>query len=185
MLRDAKRNILSDEYDESGERKFDFKVFDCAKIPFEDNSFDVVIANHVLFYVDDVEKACKEVKRVLKPDGHFCCSTYGSGHMKEITELVQSFDSRIVLAAENLYDKFGLENGRQILEKVFNDVTCHRYEDEIILDKSEPLLEYILSCHGNQNQVLLDKYKEFKAFTDKKVGKEFHITKDAGMFICK
>ena len=41
-------------------------------------------------------------------------------HMKEITELVQTFDSRILLAAENLYERFGLENGGDILKQVFS-----------------------------------------------------------------
>ena len=31
------------------------------------------------------------------------CSTYGGEHMKEVSELVQSFDDRIVLSAEKLY----------------------------------------------------------------------------------
>ena len=103
--------------------------------------------------------------------------------MKEITHLVQSFDSRIVLAAENLYERFGLENGEEMLRKVFAEVSIVRYEDEIRLDKPEPLLEYILSCHGNQNQMLLDKYKEFKTFVTEKTRYGFKITKDAGLFI--
>lgn len=55
---------------------------------------------------------CREVKRVLKPGGRFVCSTYGSEYMKEVSELVQSFDDRIVLSAEKLYERFGRENGR-------------------------------------------------------------------------
>ncbi len=180
MMRDAKRNILATEQGD-----FDFKVIDCNEIPFPDEYFDMVIANHVLFYLEDVKKACGEIRRVLKKGGTFVCSTYGHNHMREITELVQRFDNRVVLAAENLYDKFGLENGNEILSKVFSDIKCEMYEDEIIIDKSEPLVEYILSCHGNQNQLLLDKYKDFKSFVDKKVKKEYHITKEAGAFICR
>jgi len=39
------------------------------EIPFEDGSFDIVVANHVLEHVDNDIKAMKEVFRVLKPDG--------------------------------------------------------------------------------------------------------------------
>ena len=187
MLRDARRvvlDLLSQEQD-LGEDAFSFQVFDCKEIPFEDNCFDLVIANHLLFYCDDVEQVCKEVNRVLKKGGKFICSTYGRKHMKEITELVQSFDSRILLAAENLYERFGLENGAYILKKVFSKVDFMRYEDYIELNKPELLLEYILSCHGNQNQLLLDKYKEFKNFVTEKTRYGFHITKDAGIFISR
>ena len=38
--------------------------------------------------------------------------------------LVQEFDRRIVLAAENLYDKFGMENGEEVLRKAFDKVEC-------------------------------------------------------------
>lgn len=105
--------------------------------------------------------------------------------MKEISELVQQFDSRIVLSAEKLYERFGLENGQQILESFFSSVTCLRYEDSITLDRAEPLIEYILSCHGNQNQILLERYKDFRSFTEKKTAHGFHITKDAGIFLCR
>lgn len=178
MLRDARRNIgLKDP-------RFSFQAFDCAAIPFPDQSFDLVIANHVLFYCGDLPKVCREVRRVLAPGGRFVCSAYGRDHMKEISELVTQFDSHIVLSAEKLYDHFGLENGQAVLKSCFSSVDCLLYEDSITLNRAEPLIEYILSCHGNQNQILLDRYKEFLAFTEKKTARGFHITKNAGLFSC-
>lgn len=178
MLRDARRNIGQDD------QRFSFAAFGCAQIPYEDQSFDLIIANHVLFYCEDLKQVCREIRRVLRPDGIFICSTYGTGHMKEISELVQQFDSRIVLSAEKLYERFGLENGQALLETCFSQVDCIRYEDSIELNRAEPLIEYILSCHGNQNQILLDRYKDFRGFTEKKAANGFHITKDAGIFRC-
>lgn len=192
MIRDARRNIATlcpqeaGTSDDSCENSiFSFTCFDCHTIPYADNNFDVVIANHVLFYCDDMEKVCREAARVLRPGGVFLCSTYGSSHMKEITELVQGFDGRIVLAGEKLYEHFGLENGDRILHNCFSHITLHRYEDEIVLHTAEPLIEYIMSCHGNQNQYLLDRYRDFRTYVERKVKKGFHITKDAGIFICR
>ncbi len=181
MIRDARRAVS--QMQKGG--VFSFESFDCHTIPFEDASFDLVVANHLLFYCEDIARVCREVKRVLKPGGRFVCSTYGSKHMKEITYLVQAFDSRIMLAAEDLYGLFGLENGSAILGEIFDDVLKVEYEDEIRLKEPEPLLEYILSCHGNQNRMLLDKYKEFKAFVTEKIRYGFKITKEAGAFIAK
>lgn len=137
------------------------------------------------FIVEDIASACKEIVRVLTPGGRFICSTYGINHMKEISDLVQKFDNRIVLSAEKLYEQFGLENGEEILKPYFSQIECKRYIDAIELDRPEPLIEYILSCHGNQNQMLLDHYNEFRGFVEKNMTDGFHITKDAGIFICQ
>lgn len=177
MLRDARRSIGADD------GRFSYQAFDCARIPFPDESFDLVIANHVLFYCKEIGQVLREVRRVLKPGGRFLCSAYGSSHMKEISQLVRQFDSRIVLSAEKLYEQFGLENGQKILETCFSSVSCVRYKDSIELDQAEPLIEYILSCHGNQNQILLERYKDFRLFTEEKTSHGFHISKDAGVFI--
>lgn len=179
MLRDARRSLSQED------PRFSFQVFGCEKIPCADRSFDRVIANHVLFYCEDLPAVFSEVRRVLGEDGLFLCSTYGSRHMQEISDLVRRFDSRIVLSAEKLYDRFGLENGRDLLSPYFSDVQLLRYEDSIELDRAEPLIEYILSCHGNQNQYLLDRYKDFRVFVEKQTAGGFHITKDAGVFLCR
>lgn len=44
-------------------------VIDITNIPFEDNSFDYIICNHVLEHVEDEKQALKELKRVIKPSG--------------------------------------------------------------------------------------------------------------------
>jgi hypothetical protein len=105
--------------------------------------------------------------------------------MKEVSELVQQFDSRIVLSGEHLYERFGKENGKTLLDENFRDVRWIPYEDALEVDAQEPLIEYILSCHGNQNQYILDRYGKFRTFVNQKMkGKPFHITKDAGVFLC-
>lgn len=178
MLRDARRNIGQQD------TRFSYKTFDCSSIPYDSHSFDLIIANHLLFYCKDIPKVCSEVLRVLKPQGRFICSTYGAEHMREISQLVREFDSRIMLSQEKLYENFGLENGQQQLNPFFKNIQCLRYIDAIELDRPEPLIEYILSCHGNQNQLLLDRYSDFRSFVEKKTSHGFHITKDAGIFIC-
>ncbi len=179
MLRDARRAIGSSD------TRFAFRAFDCKKIPYKDENFDLVIANHVLFYCDDIPAVLKEVCRVLSPGGHFLCSAYGKGHMQEVSQLVEDFDDRIVLSADKLYERFGRENGGKILDPFFPDAKWHSYEDFLLVQDAEPLISYVLSCHGNQNQYILDHYKEFRAFATKKTAKGFRITKDAGVFLCE
>lgn len=42
---------------------------DICDLPFEDNSFDTIICNHVLEHIEDDTKAMMELYRILKPKG--------------------------------------------------------------------------------------------------------------------
>ena len=185
MVRDARRNITQalKEFTDC----FSYYTFDCSRIPFEKRSMDLVIANHVLFYCEDIRKVLKESRRVLRDGGRFICSAYGSRHMQEITQLVQEFDPHIVLSADRLYERLGLDSGRQILEQsgLFDSIELNRYEDSLVVTDAQPLIEYILSCHGNQNRYLINRYREFRLFVEDRVRGGLHITKDAGAFTCR
>ncbi len=177
MIRDVRREqSLQDD-------RFSFAAFDCHAIPYEDASFDLVIANHVLFYCKDVDRVCSEVGRVLKLGGRFVCGTYGVAHMQEVSRLVTQFDDRITLSGENLYEHFGKENGAQALAPYFAEVDWQQYEDALIVTQAEPLIEYVLSCHGNQNQYILEKYNKFRKYVEGQIRNGYTITKDAGIFI--
>lgn len=186
FLSDSSQGMV-DEVRKTLGNDFNCMVFDCEKIPFKDNYFDAVIANHVLFYVYDINKALEEIRRVLNPLGVFYCSTYGSNHMKEINDIVQEFDSRVILSQTKLYDVFGLENGLDILKPYFKNIKMKRYDDCLVVDKSKPIIDYIMSCHGNQNEIIGPNLNEFREFVDSIIQEKGYIkiTKDAGLFICK
>lgn len=112
-----------------------------------------MIANHVLFYLQDLNLGLLEISRVLKDYGIFYCTTYGKNHMKEITEIVHNFDSRIQLSNNNLVEHFGLENGKTLLSPYFKQIELKRYDDYLIVDDAKALMNYIMSCHGNQKNI--------------------------------
>ena len=179
MLRDAGRGL------EGEEKRFSLCLCDCQDMPFSEGQFDLVIANHCLFYCEDIEKACGEIFRVLKDGGRLMAATYGRRHMREISEMVSDFDERIVLSAGRLYDRFGKENGEAILRRHFPHVEWAEYEDSLCVTAAEPLISYVLSCHGNQNRYIADCYQDFKSFVRKKTEKGFRVTKEAGIFLAK
>ncbi len=188
MINDAERNVnrameswRGREYDVN----FTFRAASCENTGAESGQYDLVIANHVLFYCDNIEKALAEIIRVLKPYGMLVCSTYGCRHMQEVNKLVYEYDNRIALEANKLFEIFGLDNGDKILNKYFSSVEKREYEDGLIADDAEPLVDYILSCHGNQKEYLVDKYTDFKKYVEKKLKRPMRITKEAGVFVCK
>lgn len=186
FLTDLSEGMIEEVRKKMG-KDFNCIAADQENLPFKNEYFDAVVANHVLFYAKNIDSACQEIARVLKPSGILYASTYGSGHMKEITELVKGFDSRIELSKSQLYNVFGLENGFSILQKHFRSVSLHRYNDALEVDEAQPLIDYILSCHGNQYELLNTRLSEFKRYVENEIQKNgsFHITKDAGVFIAQ
>lgn len=59
-----------------------FKQIDIQDINFLDETFDIIIANHMLYHIPDLQKALHEVKRVLKAVGKFYSTTNGNGGMR-------------------------------------------------------------------------------------------------------
>lgn len=177
MVEEVRKKLGSD---------FNCIVADAEKIPFKDEYFDSIIANHVLFYLNDLNLGLKEISRVLRPNGILYCSTYGKNHMKEITEIVQNFDSRINLSNHSLYDIFGLENGESVLKEYFYNVQRMDYQDSLEITESKPLIDYIMSCHGNQNEILGPRLNEFKEYIEEllKNSGKIVVTKQAGLFVC-
>ena len=52
----------------------DYRIAPVTSLPFEDQSFDLVVAYNVLMDAEDVPAAVKEITRVLRPSGIFMVS---------------------------------------------------------------------------------------------------------------
>lgn len=104
---------------------FKYETIDIQDIPYEDETFDVIIARHMLYHVPDIDKAICEVRRVLKPDGKFYVSTNGIEHMRELEKLVTSYNTDIDLNLKKFPVRFGIENGYDILKMFFGKVSIN------------------------------------------------------------
>ncbi len=180
MIKSAEENLLCQR------DIFEFERIDFHDIPYDDQSFDLVIANHALFYAKDRERALCEISRILKKGGYLCASTYGKQHMKEIEQLVKEYDEHIALSEVKLFDIFGLDYGQSELSHYFSQVEQHIYKDSLLVTDPEPLADYIYSCHGNQRHLLKGRQEDFERFLKRKLGRKgLSITKAAGAFLCK
>jgi ubiquinone/menaquinone biosynthesis C-methylase UbiE len=162
-------------------RAFQFKEIDAQSIPFEDETFDAVIANHMLYHVPDKPRAIAEIKRVLKPGGRLIATTVGENHMKEMLKWYRQV--HVSKIWESFANPFSLENGLDQLRPFFLDVALTRYEDNLEITEIEPIMAYI--CSGMRvselsEEELVGLQRDLENELEEK-GRIF-ISKDSGLF---
>jgi ubiquinone/menaquinone biosynthesis C-methylase UbiE len=77
----------------------DGRVADAEGIPYDDNTFDLVVGHAVLHHIPDVELSLGEVLRVLKPGGRFVFAgeptTVGDGYARTLSTLTWRFATNV------------------------------------------------------------------------------------------
>lgn len=130
-------------------------VGDAQHLPFADASFDVVMANHMLYHVPDIDMALREFKRVLKPDGILIASTNSVQTMREFLALLNR-GMLLLSTPGNIHRRpmqpdavrFSLENGARQLARHFYAVVRHDLPGELVFPKVEPVMAYIESLRS-------------------------------------
>lgn len=181
MVAEAEEALSATGYD------FNFFDADIVALPADDQIFDVVVANHMLYHVPDRKKALAEVKRVLKPDGRFLATTIGENHMLEIRDLRQMLIPEPGASFLQSSKEFSLENGRTQLTPWFKQVKLYCYVNPLKVTDVEPLLEYVLSSSQARNEVDPDQLQMARQSVQKRIEEHgsFDITTDSGMFIAQ
>lgn len=125
---------------------------DAQQLPYADSSFDVVMANHMLYHIPDIDAAVREIKRVLKPSGVLVASTNSIQTMPEFQAL---FHRGLLLLSTpgNVYARFSLaehapftlENGTGLLSRHFFAVVRHDLPGLLVFPDVEPVMAYLES----------------------------------------
>jgi len=175
MLDSAWRNLVV-----TG-RSYRFKEIDAQAIPFADETFDAVIANHMLYHVPDRPKAIAEIIRVLKPNGRLFATTIGKNHLKEIADWIQQVKPGTDFVSFG--SPFTLENGFEQLNQFFPQVMLSRYPDSLQVTEVKPIIAFILST---SHAAEISEEKLIKLGNDlEQILKEkskISIQKDSGLF---
>jgi ubiquinone/menaquinone biosynthesis C-methylase UbiE len=162
-------------------RSFKFKEIDAQEIPFDDETFDAVIANHMLYHIPDKPKALSEIKRVLKPNGVLFATTIGQNHFKEMADWIQKVNPKGDFGSFG--SSFNLENGMEQLKPFFLQVTVSRYTDSLQVTEVKPIIAFIRSTmHAAETQE--DEFEKlaFELEQELKENGNIFIQKDSGLF---
>jgi SAM-dependent methyltransferase len=133
---DAARAVLGD--------RAEYAVADVQDLPFVDASFDAVIANHMLFHVEDRPRALGEIVRVLRPGGQFRATAIGLDHLREVRELAPPPpDSQFAKTRE----RFTIEQVPDELAPFFVDVDVESLPgpQDLEVTELEDLLDFVRS----------------------------------------
>lgn len=151
---------------------------DVQALPFDDGSFDLVLANHMLYHVPDIGQAVRELRRVLRPSGLLVTATNGLAHMQQVGK---------VLGGPGLSEfsrRFGKENGAAILGETFGAVEWREFPDELHCTDADDVVAYIVSMApglftDDDHAALRDEVAA------RMVDGIFRITKETGLFLAR
>lgn len=122
---------------------------DAQRLPYPEGTFDVVMANHMLYHVPDIPCALQEFRRVLKPDGVFVAATNSLDSMPQFRELIKRAilvltapgrSLQLPLPASHL---FSLESGTRLLARYFYAVVRYDLPGALVFDSIEPVMAYL------------------------------------------
>lgn len=101
----------------------EFQYADATFLPFDDDSFDVVIIANALHIVDAPRKVLTEIRRVLRPGGRLICPNFIHGSSTKVGEVASKLLSAAGITfeakwTEPEYEKFIEGNGFTMISHV-------------------------------------------------------------------
>jgi len=161
------------------------RTSDAQELPFADDSFDIVIANHMLYHVPDRPRAICELARVLRPDGVLMAATNGARHLEQVSKA-----SREVFgwATMDFVDRrFGRSTGGDLLHVSFADVEWHEYPSALVCDEPEDVYNFIASSSAMQHTTAeqMQVLREVITRMFEEGGGLFRSATDAGCFLAR
>ena len=156
---------------------------DAARLPIADHTFEAVVANHMLYHVDDRRRALAEIRRVLKPGGRLYATTNSNAHMSEMKDLIERFlGERSPLSGPI---PFNLENGEAQLRPFFSRIETRRIGGELRVTDPDAVIRYVMSINESQELIVGERFEELGRIVRERIaaGGAFVCHTATGMFI--
>jgi SAM-dependent methyltransferase len=134
-----------------------FILADAQALPFDDKTFDVVTARHMLYHVPDIPRALREIRRVLRPGGRFLAITSAVNNMSQYVEALretadvlrgQLADEIRAMLLVFVSASFNGRNGPPMIEAVFGNVETTFVNSALRFESAEPVVRYFDSCRS-------------------------------------
>jgi ubiquinone/menaquinone biosynthesis C-methylase UbiE len=181
-LTDISEGMLATTMSHLGDLATVSQIVDIQQLPFPDATFDVAIANHMLYHVPDIPLAISQLARVLKPGGLLIASTNGEQHMVETHDLIETIQGQ--RPKRTIATRFSLENGAAQLDPWFPRVERREFPDRIEATEVEPVIAYLEST-AEEDDLTEDQLEMARGIVADAIARDgaFRIRKSAGVFI--
>ncbi len=126
MLKEAEKNAANAGYDTN---RIQFIQMDAESLPFDDNSFDIVLTGMAFGLFPNQKKAVEEMYRVLRPGGLISLGAHGTQHYWEaIDTAIRSVSKKSVFGYRFEFWPRSEKKVRVMMEKTgFIDVYTNRF----------------------------------------------------------
>lgn len=123
------------------QRRPGFASADIQALPFPARSFDVAMANHVLYHLNDIPEGVRELARVLKEDGCLLATTNSDDVNVPVLEFhYNALDKLGIDYVSQDRSPFSMENGANLLDGGFGEVEGFHFEDETCYASAQEFL---------------------------------------------
>ena len=193
VVSDASEQELSKSRDRIGpQRGFDFRCIDARNIPFPDDSFDLVIADHLLQRVADPIPMLREMRRVLRRGGKLLVSAVGKRNLLEMEGLIFSTypSSDLDSAFPGSERTFSLDTGVEFLRPLFHDLHLELFSDSLVVTDGSSLVDsiYALNRLAGDRTVIREADRDLLRGTIDGILAQrgcVRIHRDTGLFTCR
>jgi len=118
---------------------------DAQALPFRSESFDRVMATHMLYHVPDKERALAEMRRVTRSPGRVVITTNARDSTRSLLALVVDAARAVGVEPEgNSGLSFALEDDA-LVRSVLPEARVETYESALRFDSAGPVLRYVAS----------------------------------------
>lgn len=154
------------------------------ELPFPDQSFDLVIAMHMLYHVRDQETALAEMHRVLKPGGTLAVTTNGINDTRKLYELTTAFGGK---PYNPVAAYFGYDAAEQKMMGQFGNVTVAEHPARMRITEPEgvflALTSYPPGDSASEPQLAAFRARIDEAFAAG--GGVLEVEKQSGLFLSR
>lgn len=120
---------------------------DVMRLPLCEACCDVVLVNHMLYHVPQIEVAVSEIHRVLRSGGRLVAATNAQDAMQtfiaEMEEAGRALGHPFKVPTIPVRVRFTLENGRAYLRSSFAEVERDVIESALVFSEAAPAIAYI------------------------------------------
>src|SRR5262249_49442069 len=122
VLTDLSEGMLKTAREEASRRRasMDMAVCNIEALPFGCRQFDIVLANHVLYHLQDIRRGVQELTRVVKADGKLLATTNSDKIIATLIDFhYKALEALAIPFTPEAPSSFSMENGGELLGTQF------------------------------------------------------------------